>query len=100
LAANASPKWQDPPVPGKRLTKLSDELEPILTPEEEIEQMKTELLVMGFALAKDWIEKLGLSPKGNMVCPLCQKILSYSISPINGHMAATCETENCIKMME
>lgn len=64
-----------------------------------IEQMQIELLLVGFALAKE-IASLRKLTSGEMPCPLCKKTLRFSIAPSNGHMAAKCETEGCIHAME
>ena len=36
-----------------------------------------------------------------MACPICNSgTLSYQISAVNGHIAAKCETANCVQWME
>lgn len=70
-----------------------------MTPEQEIHEIRIELLVYGFAAAKR-IAELTNRTHGRMPCPLCHKELLFSIAPGNGHMKARCETENCIDTME
>lgn len=70
-----------------------------MTPEEEIEQIKMELLLFGFAAAKR-ISQLLNTPDGRMDCPLCGQPLLYSTSRSNGHFRASCSREGCLKAME
>lgn len=39
---------------------------------------------------------------GTIDCPVCGKLksLSYSVAGYNGHVHATCQTENCVRWME
>ena len=69
------------------------------TPEERIQAMLQRLRVTGFIVAKEIAKQRGLT-SGTMECPMCHGSLRFSIASCNGHMAAMCETENCIKWIE
>ncbi len=69
------------------------------TPEEQISQMRIELVVMGFAVAKETARLKG-ELTGTMECPLCQRPLQFSTAPGNGHFRARCATPNCINCGE
>lgn len=62
-------------------------------------QMRLELLIYGFAAAKELAAMSGES-SGTMECPLCTQQLKFSTAKSNGHFAARCQTPNCINMME
>ena len=50
---------------------------------------------------KHGTQKPQLTFGGEMACPICSSgKLSYQISAVNGHIAAKCETENCVQWME
>ncbi len=70
-----------------------------ITPEDHIEQLLRELLVFGFAAAKE-IARLRGQTSGTMPCPMCQQPLRFSVSPSNNHFHARCKTENCIRISE
>lgn len=38
--------------------------------------------------------------RGKMTCPLCNGVLHYERSPLNGHVMARCETPECVRWME
>lgn len=69
------------------------------SPEEKINALRMELLVLGFAAAKE-IAALRKQKSGVMQCPLCMKELRFLIDSGNGHMQARCATAGCINMME
>lgn len=69
------------------------------TIDEQIKEVRTELLFMGFAAAK-YFSQLTKRPNGTMECPLCRKELRYFTSEYNGHFRAVCDTENCINAVE
>ena len=68
-------------------------------PEATIAQLRRELLVVGFAVAKE-TATLRAMTSGTMKCPLCQQFLNFSLAQTNNHFAAKCVTPNCINMME
>ncbi len=68
-------------------------------PEKQIEQLLTELMICGFAVAKE-IASLRGQQSGTMACPLCKAPLRFSTAPSNGHFAAGCATKDCINAME
>lgn len=79
----------EPPGQGDRGKAIDD----------EIKQMRTELLIYGFAAAKRTAQLLERT-SGVMECPMCQQDLRFSVSPSNGHMSAECSTAKCINMIE
>lgn len=76
-----------------------DEIIPPDGPERAVEQLLMELRLYGFACAKE-IARLTKKPAGSMPCPMCGSKLSYSTAESNGHFAARCSREGCIKVME
>ena len=70
-----------------------------LTTEEQISQMRLELLIFGFAAAKETARLLGRQ-SGTMACPLCQQDLKFSTAASNNHFRAHCSTKDCINAME
>lgn len=49
----------------------------------------------------DWREAhQGQSAQETITCPVCQGNLHLSISALNGHMSATCETPECVDFRE
>lgn len=79
-----APLWKDDPQQRGRDTRKA---------------MRLELLVFGFAAAKE-LANLAGEKSGAMECPLCLQQLRFSVAPSNGHFAAKCATTNCINMME
>ena len=69
------------------------------TPQEQIEQLRMELLVYGFAAAKE-IARLRGQASGSMACPLCQQRLVFGTAQCNGHFRAHCSTKDCINATE
>lgn len=66
-----------------------------------IEQMKTELKVYGFGLAKYIVMETGLPDDGTIECPMCGDKLRYSIAArTNNHMSAKCARDGCLSMVE
>ncbi|EOR07242.1 hypothetical protein [Acinetobacter tandoii] len=50
---------------------------------------------------KHGTKKPQLTFGGEMPCPICDKgTLGYQISAVNGHINASCETEECVHWME
>lgn len=50
---------------------------------------------------KHGTQKPQLTFGAEMSCPICNAgTLSYQISAVNGHIAAKCETANCVQWME
>lgn len=54
-------------------------------------------------IAKEDAEKKGLKKgnpgSGSVTCPICNKMLLYSVAS-NGHMMARCESQNCVAWIE
>lgn len=68
-------------------------------PEKHVQQLLTELMIFGFAAAKE-IARLRGQQSGTMPCPLCKQPLRFSVAPSNGHFAARCATKGCINAVE
>lgn len=73
--------------------------EPLQRAKDFWEAIRIELLVSGFAVAKE-MAALTNQQSGTMMCPLCLGKLKFSVSPTNKHFRAACATEGCIKCME
>lgn len=69
------------------------------TAEEQIDEIRFELLLLGFASAKEIARLKGLQ-SGTMECPLCQQPLKFSTASSNNHFRAHCSTLKCISAME
>lgn len=67
----------------------ADELEVFLKHQEA-----TGLLIMS------WRDSLGCDKQEAVECPVCKGRLHLSQSGHNGHVHATCETENCVSWVE
>jgi hypothetical protein len=63
------------------------------------DQVRLELLTLGFAIIKEMAERLGKT-SGNLPCPLCLGSVRFSVAASNGHCHACCETPGCIKISE
>lgn len=91
-----------PKRPGKRTLEIREEQRqaiPTTEPERRIELLLMELRLYGFACAKE-IARLTKKPVGSMPCPMCGGTLRYSTAASNGHFAASCSRDGCIKAME
>lgn len=70
------------------------------TIQDDIEQMKIELQLYGFAVAKYIVIETNLPLSGTIECPMCHATLHYSIADSNGHMRAKCSRDGCLNMVE
>lgn len=74
--------------------------------DEEIKQEadEWERVIQRLTTAMPLIDKLKKENKGGgsgvTECPICDARLSYSVSGLNGHVHAKCETEKCLSIME
>lgn len=69
------------------------------TVDEQIEELRLELVLLGFAAVKE-IARLRGQTVGEMTCPLCQQPLRFSVAACNGHLDARCSTAGCINARE
>lgn len=85
------------------MSELLDELQGV--PVDELNPMEETLLAA--AVVKNHLEESVSAPSGQTVsgtldCPICKEsdALHYRRSGYNGHVAAQCETEDCVYYRE
>lgn len=84
-------RHQITPMPG--LKRVSTKVE------KKVQDLLVEILVLGFAVAKE-IATLRKLKHGEMSCPLCGQVLRFVFSPENNHFHARCERKDCIHFSE